>query len=95
MSAIIPTAPATPTLHLPAHQSAIRDSAEDLSALLASGAELPADLAGDALRLMGRIDDDLAALVERPLGMLDTKTGPHHLTDRVSRLMLSTRSPMS
>jgi hypothetical protein len=45
--------------------AAIKDQSEDLVALLASGAELPPSVAGEAPAVLARLDEDLAELLER------------------------------
>ncbi len=47
------------------HSHSIADQAQDLAALLAAVDALPAELSADALRVLCRIDNELAVLVER------------------------------
>jgi hypothetical protein len=60
-----PTASLSTHPHLLDRLAAVAEQAEDLAALVASGAELPADVAADALTVLGRQAEDLAGLLER------------------------------
>jgi hypothetical protein len=43
----------------------ITEQANDLQALLFAGAELPVQLSAEAIQMLGRLDDDLSALVQQ------------------------------
>jgi hypothetical protein len=60
-----PTASVATHLALIDWLASIQEQAEQLSELVASGAELPAGVAADALAVLGRLDEDLSQLLDR------------------------------
>jgi hypothetical protein len=61
----LPTANVATHLHLLDLLAALSEQAEGLAELVASGGELPAGVAADALAVLGRLDEDLSQLLDR------------------------------